>query len=126
MVAKVCDFGTARTLANTMKGTYCWMAPEIVEGGEANINKMCDVFSFGMVLYEIFARKIPYDDLLTNPLVGTAVLEGKRPPIPATVPSFLCPLLKACWKEPNQRPHFESIIMAMQTGCFEWTLPSFI
>ena len=124
MVAKVCDFGTARTMAKTamttQKGTYRWMAPEIVEGVEANINKMCDVFSFGMVLYEIYACKIPYDDLRTDPLVGMAVLQGKRPPVPPTLPPFLHPLLKACWKkEPNQRPSFENIVMAMQTGCFE-------
>ena len=28
------------------------MAPEVVEDVEANINMMCDVFSYGMVLYE--------------------------------------------------------------------------
>ena len=96
------------------------MAPEIVEGVEAKINKMCDVFSFGMVLYEIFANKIPYDDLATDPLVGMAVLQGKRPPVPATLPPFLHPLLEACWKkEPDQRPQFEAIILAIQTGSFE-------
>ena len=123
MVAKVCDFGTARTLAKTAmttkKGTYRWMAPEIMKGVEANINKMCDVFSYGMVLYEIYARKIPYDDLPTDPLVGMAVLQGKRPSVPPTLPQFLHPLLQACWKEePNQRPQFEAIVMAMQTGVF--------
>ena len=74
LLAKVCDFGTARTLSKTamttQKGTYRWMAPEIMEGVEANINKMCDVFSFGMVLYEIFACKIPYDDIPTDPFSG--------------------------------------------------------
>jgi len=52
LVAKVCDFGTARILAKTamtsQKGTYRWMAPEVVENVEANINKMCGVFSYGM------------------------------------------------------------------------------
>ena len=124
MVAKVCDFGTARTMAKTamttQKGTYRWMAPEIVKGVEANINKMCDVFSFGMVIYEVFAHNIPYDDIPTDPLVGLAVLQGKRPPIPPTLPQFLQPLLEACWREePNERPQFRAIVMAIQTGCFE-------
>ena len=124
MLAKVCDFGTARTMAKTamttQKGTYRWMAPEIVEGVEANINKMCDVFSYGMVLYEIFACKIPYDHLRTDPLVGMAMLRGERPQIPATLPSFLHPLLEACWtKEPNERPQFEDIILAIETKSFE-------
>ena len=124
LLAKICDFGTARTMAKTamttQKGTYRWMAPEIVEGVEANINKMCDVFSYGMVLYEIFAHKIPYDDLPTDPLVGMAVLQGKRPPIPPTLPPYLHPLLEACWKkEPNQRPQFEAIVLAIQTESYE-------
>ena len=124
LFAKVCDFGTARTLAKTamttQKGTYRWMAPEIVEGVEANINKMCDVFSYGMVVYEIFACKIPYDDIPTDPLVGLAVLQGKRPPLPATLPPFLHPLIEACWKkEPDKRPQFEDIVMAIQTGSFD-------
>ena len=123
-LAKVCDFGTARSLVKTakttQKGTYRWMAPEIVEGVEANINKMCDVFSYGMVLYEIFAHKIPYDDLRTDPLVGMAVMQGKRPPIPATLPPFLCPLLEACWnKDPSLRPEFKAIVVAIQTESYK-------
>ena len=124
LLAKVCDFGTARTMAKTamttQKGTYRWMAPEIVEGIEANINKMCDVFSYGIVLYEIFAGKIPYDHLPTDPLVGMAMLQGERPEIPTTLPPFLHPLLKACWKkEPNERPQFEAIILAIETELYE-------
>ena len=124
LLAKICDFGTARTMAQTamtsQKGTYRWMAPEIVEDVEANINKMCDVFSYGMVLYEIFSGKIPYHDIPSNARVGMAVLEGKRPPVPPTLPPFLEPLLEACWKEdPNQRPQFEAIVLAIQTKSFE-------
>ena len=96
------------------------MAPDIVEGVEANINKMCDVFSYGMVLYEVFAHKIPYEDLPTDPLVDMAVLQGKRPPVPPTLPPYLHPLLEGCWKEePNQRPQFEAIVLAIQTESYE-------
>ena len=40
----------------------------------------------GMVLYEIFAHKVPYDDIATNVLVTLAVLQGKHPPVPTTMP----------------------------------------
>ena len=124
LLAKVCDFGTARSLTKTtvtnQAGTFRWMAPEIVDDVEASINKMCDVFSYGMVLYEIFDHKIPYADLSSNARVGMAVLQGKRPPIPASLPKFLHPLLKACWeKDPNKRPQFGAIVLAIQTGLFE-------
>ena len=70
MVAEVSDFGTARTMAKTamttQKGTYRWMALEIADGVEANINKMCDVFSFGMVIYEVL---LTTSCMMTSPLI---------------------------------------------------------
>ena len=124
LVAKVCDFGTARILGKTamtsQKGTYRWMAPEIVQNVEANINKMCDAFSYGMVVYEIYDHKIPFADIAGDALAGTAIVDGKRPPVPANLPPFLRPLLKACWeKEPNKRPLFQTIVMAIQTSSFD-------
>ena len=55
---KVCDFGTARQLSKTCTptgkmGTYRWMAPEIAESENTRINNKCDVFSYGMIIYEI-------------------------------------------------------------------------
>ena len=124
LVAKVCDFGTAHVLAKTamtrQKGIYRWMAPEIVQNVEANINKMCDVFSYGMVLYEIYDHKIPFADIPDDALLGTAIVDGKRPPVPDNLPPFLYPLLEACWeKEPNKRPLFQTIVMAIQTSSFD-------
>ena len=96
--------------------TYRWKAPEVILDEEASSNKMCDVFSYGMLLYEIFARRMPYDDIVSEPLVTFAVLNGQRPPIPTTLPSSLHPLLEACWKEePNQRPQIEAIVVAIQS-----------
>lgn len=96
------------------------MASEIVDGVEAKINKMRDVFSFGIVMYKIYDCKIPYADLPSNARVGMAVLQGKHPPVPSSLPSYLHPLLMACWKEePNQRPQFNTIILAIQTESSE-------
>lgn len=65
--AKVYDFGTTCPLDHTtimgMAGSYRWMAPEFSNQANANINQCCDVFSYGMVLYEIFAHKIPFSDV---------------------------------------------------------------
>ena len=124
LVAKVGDFGTARMLPKSaltsQKGTFRWMAPEIVQNVEAIISKKCDVFSYGMVLYEIYDHKIPFADIPSDALAGTAVVDGKRPPIPANLPPYLCPLLDACWKEqPDQRPQFQAIVLAIQTASFD-------
>lgn len=42
-------------------GTYQWMAPEVI-GGHIYTEK-ADVFSFGINLWELLTRKIPYDGM---------------------------------------------------------------
>lgn len=55
---KLCDFGTAvdlRTFKISIRGSAAWMAPEVFHGKK--IDQKCDVFSFGILLWEIIARK---------------------------------------------------------------------
>ena len=114
-MAKICDFGTARELTHTTTtvraGTYRWMPPEMMRASSSRINKKCDLYSYGMILFELFAHKKPYDDIISDIEVATKVLSGKRPPIPPTLPQYLHKLLKSCWKEnPRQRPTFDDFV----------------
>lgn len=125
MTAKVCDFGTARVLTATTtqtnpSGTYRWMAPEVMAEADARINHKCDVFSFGMILYELFVHKIPYEDTRGNGVVAMKVLQGIRPELPPALPKYLHSLLCACWEtEPHLRPTIQDVILAIQTKTFE-------
>ena len=121
-VAKLCDFGSARVLTNTatmtaMIGTHRWMAPEFNEQAEIRVNQRCDVFSYGMVLYEIFAQKIPFfrlDDLTA----AMSIRDGKRPQIPQQVPQHVKQLMQNCWKKnPRDRPTFDKIIQVCWWQC---------
>ena len=120
MVAKVCDFGTARYLANTTAqtgaaGTFRWMAPEVMEAVEANINKKCDSFSYGMVVYELLVHQVPYYDTPGDGVVCMKVMQGERPVIPSTIPQYLHFLLTACWEtDPHKRPNFQNIVQRLQ------------
>ncbi|KAH1060691.1 hypothetical protein GLYMA_02G165800v4 [Glycine max] len=64
---KVCDFGLSRTKANTFlssktaAGTPEWMAPEVIRG-ELSSEK-CDVFSFGVILWELVTLQQPWRQL---------------------------------------------------------------
>ena len=116
-VAKLCDFGTARELTHSttteQAGTYRWMSPEIMRSGTAKINKKCDLFSYGMILVELFAHEIPYAHLHDKIEVLLSVTKGERPPIPLTLPSYLHDLIKKCWKEePHLRPSFDDFLEA--------------
>ena len=125
MTAKVCDFGTARYLSHTTAqtgaaGTLRWMAPEVMEAVEANINKKCDSYSFGMVAYEILVHKLPYYDTPGDAIVCVKVMNGERPQIPPTIPQYLHSLLTACWeKEPQKRPTFHDIVRMLLSESFD-------
>ena len=114
-VAKLCDFGSARELTHTittdLAGTYRWMPPEIMNEATARINKKCDLFAYGMVLFELFAHKVPYSDLVNQVDVMKSVTDGTRPPIPPSLPPYLHDLLKSCWEEdPHLRPTFDDFV----------------
>lgn len=63
-VLKICDFGTAcerQTHMTNAKGSAAWMAPEVFEGCE--YTEKCDVFSWGVILWEVLTRMKPFDDV---------------------------------------------------------------
>ena len=115
-IAKVCDFGSARPLENTasvtgMTGTHRWMAPEFNDTATTKVNKRCDVFSYGMVLYEIFTQNLPFSDLIDDVAIATTIGKGERPSIPQNLPPYIKVLMESCWKHnPHDRPTFEEIV----------------
>ena len=121
-VIKVSDFGSARPLENTatatgMAGTYRWMAPEFSDKASTKINQRCDVFSYGMVLYELFAHQVPFSEMDKDVDVLRCIRNGKRPSIHPKLPLQIKELIQSCWKhEPHDRPTFEEIIV--QVGPF--------
>ncbi|KAG6388486.1 hypothetical protein SASPL_149914 [Salvia splendens] len=65
-VVKIADFGVARVLVQSgvmtaETGTYRWMAPEVIE--HKPYSHKADVFSFGVMLWELLTGKVPYAQL---------------------------------------------------------------
>ena len=120
---KVCDFGSARVLERTatvtgMTGTYRWMAPEFHDRASVRISQQCDVFSFAMVLYELFAHEVPFHDIKDVFHVLPLIRNGERPAIPLELPSYIKTLIQSCWKHaPQDRPTFEKILQVRLTHC---------
>ena len=115
-ITKVCDFGCARPIDHTtmlsgMAGTYRWMAPEFGNKENPKINQRCDVFSYAMVLYEIFTHRLPFANVKEGVDVPPKIRKGKRPHIPQELPGYIKVLMQLCWKqEPHDRPTFERIL----------------
>ncbi|KAF2073386.1 hypothetical protein CYY_005299 [Polysphondylium violaceum] len=94
------------------KGTTLWMAPEVIRG--ALYSEKCDVFSFGIILWELVTRTLPYSNISFNCQIEEKVLEGMRPPRPDNVDIQYCQLMEQCWdQDPEQRPLFDSIIHSL-------------
>ncbi|CAI9738199.1 mitogen-activated protein kinase kinase kinase 7-like isoform X3 [Octopus vulgaris] len=100
-VLKICDFGTACDIQTHMtnnKGSAAWMAPEVFEG--SNYSEKCDVFSWGIILWEIFTRRKPFDEMGGPAFrIMWAVHQGTRPPLIKNLPPPLEILMTSNIKE---------------------------
>lgn len=122
-IVKVADFGLSKaipadkTQTNTRIGTLNWLAPEVL-AESAPYTKKADVFSFGMVLWEMVTGETPFHG--KTPLQVVRALDtGKRPEIPDTVHPTFAQLIRECWaQDMNARPTFNEIHERLQ-GLFD-------
>lgn len=118
---RICDFGIARIYRETPQimtvniGTPHWMAPEALNGEKYGFP--FDVYSYGMLLYELLTEKIPWENVNQEVVMRLVMIEGKRPQIPQKTPQQLKDLIEKCWAQnPDERPTFEYIYEQFASG----------
>ena len=85
-----------------------WLAPEVIETTQFELES--DVYSFGMILWELTTLSTPFPQFNFMEEVRTFIQQGNRLEIPYIKYKEVSSLIEECWKEPDQRPTFVSII----------------
>ncbi|OQR84522.1 protein kinase [Achlya hypogyna] len=94
-------------------GTVCWAAPELLVDEElSSYSLKVDVYSFGIICWQLLTGLQPYDDIPGSTLaVEEAVVRGVRPAIPPTCPPHFAKLMRFAWHaNPHRRPSFQYIV----------------
>ncbi|KAL4441650.1 hypothetical protein ABPG74_021582 [Tetrahymena malaccensis] len=118
---KLCDFGLSRIKSTLNKkknarknegliGTPQWMAPEIMR--REQYQEHSDVYSFGMIMWEIATRKVPYLGLSHQQIYGTVGYdENYQVEVPKRgIPRYLNLMKKCLRRNPQERPTFQEVV----------------
>ena len=118
-VAKVADFGLTAAASSRLQQellTWQWMAPEAFLG--ENYTESCDLYSFGMILWEIWTGtgEIPFESIANleknkkkqqRDLVNDVIHNNVRPECGEKFPPTVITLCHQLWeKNPTRRPSF--------------------
>ncbi|KAK7391927.1 hypothetical protein VNO78_20351 [Psophocarpus tetragonolobus] len=116
---KVCDFGLSRLKHNTFlsskstAGTPEWMAPEVLRNEPSN--EKCDVYSFGVILWELATLRLPWTGMNPMQVVGAVGFQNRRLDIPKEVDPIVARIIWECWQQdPNLRPSFVQLTAALK------------
>ncbi|KAM7500788.1 hypothetical protein LguiA_025202 [Lonicera macranthoides] len=115
---KIADFGIACEEAHCDSlgddpGTYRWMAPEMIK--RKSYGRKVDVYGFGLILWEMVAGTIPYEDM--NPIQAAFAVVNKnlRPVIPVDCSPAMRALIEQCWSiHPEKRPEFWQVVKVLE------------
>ncbi|OMP09650.1 hypothetical protein COLO4_05260 [Corchorus olitorius] len=117
---KVGDFGLSRFKNGTFlttksgRGTPQWMAPEVLRNEPSN--EKSDVFSFGVILWELMTVSVPWNNLNPLQVVGVVGFMDRRLELPESLDPRLASIIRDCWQsDPGNRPSFEEIINRMSS-----------
>jgi serine/threonine protein kinase len=130
---KLIDFGLSRVRQHlttlgvssvkpgaSIVGTLYWMAPEIIAHEDSTVaipyNKATDIYALGITLWEIVARKTPYQACGGNAgLIVAWKVQGKHDAIPADASGYLIDAIEACRKSnPADRPSADAVLVELK------------
>jgi len=115
---RVCDFGLSKivvaedsTKTQNVYGTPAYSAPELPTPGHTN---KVDVYSFGLILWEMINRKVPWMELSHPFFIVEKVNAGERPILDSSHPLYS--IVTRCWAQsPDNRPTFSQVFKDLES-----------
>ncbi|XP_069757242.1 mixed lineage kinase domain-like protein isoform X2 [Narcine bancroftii] len=88
-----------------------YISPQQMKDINYIYDKSCEVYSFGIVLWEIASRKAPFKDCSSQEIYQKVCVEQVREPLPSDCPEDLCELIDECRTfDPFERPKAGAIV----------------
>lgn len=119
-ICKVGDLGLSKVKQQTfvsggVRGTLPWMAPELLNGSSSLVSEKVDVFSFGIVMWELLTGEEPYANMHYGAIIGGIVNNTLRPTVPRWCDPAWKSLMEKCWAaDPGDRPTFLEIARTLR------------
>lgn len=90
-------------------GSLRYMAPEVARMD--SYNEKVDVHSFGILLWQVASRDLPFKGFTREDYMKFVVEFGLRPDVPSSWPKSVKKLLSQCWDPGAElRPSFEVVV----------------
>ncbi|KAK8836959.1 hypothetical protein M9Y10_036995 [Tritrichomonas musculus] len=111
----ITDYGITKiTQPKQEKDTVIYSSPEAISDDE--YTKEGDVYSFGMIIYNIFSNEPPFKGYSLKD-IRDKIRDGTRPEFDFPIPSAYRQLIEKCWvKYPSKRPTFDEITEELRTN----------
>ncbi|RHZ80122.1 hypothetical protein Glove_139g353 [Diversispora epigaea] len=113
----ISDFGLSKLIGanpnnpekKNIVGVLPYIAPEVLSGDE-EYTKAADVYSFGIIVYEMITGFPPYPDIPHDEDLAIKICNGLRPKIPFHTPKLITRMIMRCWDaRVTHRPTFDEL-----------------
>ncbi|EXX67459.1 Tpk1p [Rhizophagus irregularis DAOM 197198w] len=117
-LCKPADYNASENPKISIYGVLPYIAPEVLRG--QNYNKAADIYSFGIIMYEVISGLPPYHDVSHDKNLAIKICQGLRPRFSnIKVPQLIVNLVKRCLDaNPINRPEAVEIENILYKWCY--------